>query len=340
MVWILGVIAAVGFAAYALSTRDKPVDWGLFTRTFAEVNPWIFIAALLLIQLTYAGRAVRWQVMLKPIQPHSSFRRILVATIIGFTAVVLFGRAGELVRPYLIATKEKVSFTSQLAAWFLERIYDLLSVLFLFGFALAQIQGTSSRLGPSMTWILQTGGHAVGVLGTVCLAFLILFGLFPQTVEQRLHGAVTILPDKLAYKISGFIKSFVSGTSSTRSALFVLQLVAYTFAEWLLIVGGFLLVFKAIPATQNFTLLDSLVVVGFVAFGSAVQIPGVGGGMQVATVLVLTELFSLPLETAAGVAILLWVAAFVTVVPFGLALAVHEGLQLRKLLQADEMKSL
>src|SRR6185295_3060249 len=107
---------------------------------------------------------------------------------------------------------------------------------------------------------------------------------------------------------------------------FVLQLVGYTFAEWTLIVVCFLLMFLSIPATQNMGFVDCLVVVGFVAFGSAIQIPGVGGGMQVATVLVLTELFGLPFETAAGISILLWLATFVAIVPIGLALAVHEGL--------------
>ena len=65
--------------------------------------------------------------------------RIFTATAIGFTAVVLFGRAGEPVRPYLIAKKEGVSFSSQIAAWIVERILDLLMVLLIFGIALTQV---------------------------------------------------------------------------------------------------------------------------------------------------------------------------------------------------------
>ena len=49
------------------------------------------------------------------------------------TAIILFGRAGELVRPYLISVKEKVTFSSQLAAWVIERICDLLAALLIFG---------------------------------------------------------------------------------------------------------------------------------------------------------------------------------------------------------------
>jgi hypothetical protein len=40
--------------------------------------------------------------------------KLLTATVIGFTAITLFGRAGDFVRPYLIAVKEQVPLTSQL----------------------------------------------------------------------------------------------------------------------------------------------------------------------------------------------------------------------------------
>ena len=67
-------------------------------------------------------------------------RNLLSATMIGFTAITLFGRPGEFVRPYLIARKEQVPVTSQFAAWVLERIFDLLMALLLFAFALTRVQ--------------------------------------------------------------------------------------------------------------------------------------------------------------------------------------------------------
>ena len=61
-----------------------------------------------------------------------------------------------------------------------------------------------------------------------------------------------------------------------------------------------------------------MILLGFVAFGSVVQIPGVGGGMQIATVLVLTEFFGIGLEAASGIALVLWIITFVAIVPIGL----------------------
>jgi glycosyltransferase 2 family protein len=164
--------------------------------------------------------------------------------------------------------------------------------------------------------------------------------LFPTFVENRLMGVLEVIPERFRERIQGLVRGFLSGTGSTRRPSVVLLLVLYTFCEWLIIVGCFLCIFKAIPVTENLGLLDTLIVVGFVAFGSAVQIPGIGGGMQVATVLVLTELFHIPLESASGIAILIWAVTFVSVVPIGLALAVRDGLEWRKLVNVKEMKTL
>jgi hypothetical protein len=70
---------------------------------------------------------------------------------------------------------------------------------------------------------------------------------------------------------------------------------------------------------------------GFVSFGSIVQIPGIGGGVQVVTILVLTELFRVPFEIATSLALLLWIIMFVVIVPLGILLAVREGLDWAKL---------
>ncbi|MBI3210877.1 MAG: hypothetical protein HYZ37_18485 [Candidatus Solibacter usitatus] len=191
-----------------------------------------------------------------------------------------------------------------------------------------------------MTGVLQTGGHIAGVLATVCLAVLVAFGVFPDLVERRLKGALGLLPAKLRPKLETLVSAFVSGTGSTRRGSFVFMLVAYTFVEWMIIAGCFWCVFRSIPAAAGLTALDTLIIVGFVAFGSAVQLPGVGGGMQVACVLVLTELYQFPLAAATGTAVLLWLISFVSIVPIGLLLMAREGLEFRKLMKRGSMEAL
>jgi hypothetical protein len=65
--------------------------------------------------------------------------------------------------------------------------------------------------------------------------------------------------------------------------------------------------------------------------GSMVQLPGVGGGSQLATISALDHIFDIPKELAASCGIMLWLVTFVAVVPIGLVLAHRERLSLRKL---------
>jgi len=330
----LVVAGILGFVLYRW--RSGGFDWQTFGATFTGVSwPWL-LASLPFILSTYIGRALRWRIMVDAIRPNSNFWNILNATLIGFTAIVFFGRAGELVRPYLIATKEHVSVSSQIAAWLLERILDLMMVLLLFGAALAQISKSGVSPSPNLKVILQIGGTVIGVAGITCLLVLLLFRYFTDTMRQRLIDSLTFLPSALHKRLETFLTAFLDGMRSTKSNSYVLQLIAYSFLEWALIVICYACLLKAFPVTAGFSITDILIFMGFISFGSAIQIPGVGGGTQVASIFMFTEFFQLSLEAATGMALVLWAVTFVSVVPFGMALALREGLNWRKLSHISE----
>src|SRR5438034_11087423 len=80
-----------------------------------------------------------------------------------------------------------------------------------------------------------------------------------------------------------------------------------------------------IPQTQVLLLMGSSMV------GSLIQLPGVGGGSQIATIAALQHLFDVPKELAASCGIMLWLVTIVAVVRLGLVVAPREGLTSRSL---------
>ena len=337
LIWLVLLLGCL-FILPIIAGRFKHFDWNLFFGTFRSLD-WGWLAGSWLLALsTYLGRVLRWQVMIAPQRPHSSFWRIFVATAIGFTAVVLFARAGEVVRPYLIAKAENVSFSSQMAAWFLERVYDLLVVLIIFGIALSTFSPPETTLSKGMQWVFHTGGEVVLILSTVCLVFLLSARWISPTWLES-HLVRLPLPNLLKTKAIDILHSFWAGMESCRSLRAVVQLIFYTFFEWAIIVGCYLCLFRAFPFGERFTILDIFVFLGFVAFGSIVQLPGIGGGVQFVATAVLNELFLIPIEQASSVAILIWVTTWVLIVPFGLVLAAREGLRWRSLKSLDKETS-
>lgn len=330
------VAAAIAAIVYAVwRWRGAGFDWNEFGSALRHVDwSWLSLGCALILA-TYVGRALRWEVMLRPLTQDADLWRIFTATAIGFTAVVLFGRAGEPVRPYLIAKNEGLTVSSQIAAWIIERILDLLMVMLIFGIALTQVSSSAIEPGVKTRLILQAGGYTAGAISAASLALLIALRQFRGDLRQRLLGALSFLPAKALAKLRAVLESFEQGMQSTREASSTLLLIVYTVIEWLVIAGGFMCVCRAFPSTARLGVIDVVILLGFVAFGSAVQIPGVGGGMQIATVLVLTEFFGVRLAAASGVALILWVVSFVMIVPIGLALAFHEGLRWRNLRHLD-----
>jgi glycosyltransferase 2 family protein len=330
---VLGGLLAIGLLVWRFGGSD--FEWQRFRTTFTHLHPGWLSLGIALVLLTYVGRALRWQVMMRPFAPHSRFHKILSATVIGFTGIVLLGRPGELIRPYLIAAREGTSFSAQMAIWILERIWDLLLVLVIFGFALTQVQIHPANLGPGMQWLLRTGGVVVAVLCLICVGMLFMISVFSEAAQRRIRDAMPAVPERFRSRIENILVSFAGGMQASRSGLFTAQILAYSIAEWAIIVGATWCLLRSFPQTSTFSVVDSAVFIGFVAFGSIVQIPGIGGGMQVASVVILTELFGVDFAAATGVAIVIWLTMYVFVAPIGVLLAVHEGLKWRELRHID-----
>ena len=326
------VLLALGVRAW----RQQAFQWDLFLSTFRKMDLWWVGGGGLFAFSTYLGRALRWKILIASQKRNVSLRRLFVATAIGFTAIVLFGRPGEFVRPYLIAIKERLSFSSQVAALVLERIYDLMMALFIFGFSLSRVRSSGVQLGDHLNWVLEAGGYFVALIALLCVVIFIALRQFGDASKARILAGAKFLPGHYYLTFEKILDSFAQGVQSTRDWKAICGALGYSVVEWGLIVGSYVCIFRASPVTSHFTIMDVMIFVGFVAFGNVIQIPGVGGGLQIVSVLVLTELFGIPLELSSGLAVILWAITFVVIVPFGLALAFHDGLNWKKLRHLKE----
>ncbi len=335
--WLIGAgVLALGLALLvAFRWRQAGFDWALFSSTLLHVRwPWL-LGACLIALASYYGRALRWAVLIRHLRPKPDMWGLFSATAIGFAAIMILGRPGELVRPYLIAERERVSFSSQLAAWLLERICDLLAALAIFAYALIRVGQSGAKVGPGLRWALATGGYVAAIAGLICVAIILMLWRFPSQVERRLIDGLGFLPPRWYGKTAEIVRSFVSGVQLSGGPSGMLMLAATTVLEWGLICLCYFALFQSFPAMRGFGAADVFILIGFVAFGSLVQLPGIGGGVQLVSAVVLTEIFHLPLEIAGSVALVIWIVTFVVIVPVGLILLVHQGLNWRKL---KEMK--
>ncbi len=302
-----------------------------------HVNGWHILHGIVLIYAAYFLRAVRWKIFLRPVRRNTSVLGLISPTLVGFTGLALLGRPGELIRPYLIARREDLSLASQLAVWAVERIFDiggftvlLVSAIFLPS-KLRTFAEAATTAPEIRHWIHLTGYALVAlVFGLFCGAMLIAYrgAMIADWVEARFSH----LSANLGHRIAQRIREFVTGLNTIHGPWEFVQLAAVSVLMWWLIALTYKEVTHAYGAPMHMmSTTKVLLLMGSSMIGSMVQLPGVGGGSQLATIAALDHVFDIPRELAVSCGIMLWLVSFVAVVPIGLLLAHHERLSLRKL---------
>ncbi len=309
----------------------KNFDWATFLSQTSHVNKLHVLFGVGWIYLAYLMRAVRWNIFLRPVR-RASAMRLLTPTIVGFTGLALLGRAGEMIRPYLIARKENLSFSSQLAVWAVERVFDMGAFALLLLSAIAVAPATRALLHY----------YRIGDVGTIALAVVALaFGLFMIWKGDHLIILITsrLSPSlsAMGLRIALLIREFRSGLNAIRDFGSLAYAIFVSVAMWIMIALSYREVLQSYGAgPADIPLLQVPLLMLSSMLGSLVALPGVGGGTQLATIFTLRKVFGAPQELAASCGILLWLVTFASVVPAGLLLAHRERLSLRKLSEESE----
>src|SRR5437588_4036661 len=120
-----GILAVFTVLVYLQFRHWRSFDWDTFWAETEQIGPWHIAHAVGLIYVAYIFRAIRWKLFLRPIRPQASWLELVPPTIIGFAGLALLGRPGEFIRPYLIARRQNLPVSSQVAVWAVERIFDI-----------------------------------------------------------------------------------------------------------------------------------------------------------------------------------------------------------------------
>src|SRR5262245_4597991 len=92
---------------------------------------WPLLLAALLINLTMFARSLRWRTFLSPIR-RAEMSNLFAATAVGFGAIFVIGRAGEIIRPAVLSLRERIKPTATFATILIERLFDTTAVVSLF----------------------------------------------------------------------------------------------------------------------------------------------------------------------------------------------------------------
>lgn len=189
--------------------------------------------------------------------------------------------------------------------------------------------------------------NAARTTGTVLLAGLVAGIAF--LIYFRLRGAELLEKRAAAWRATevvgwrrraaGLVTGFSEGLQAIRTWGDLLSAVAVSAMHWGLVAYIYYWIARSFGGRlAELGVSDALLVLAFTMAGSTVQLPGVGGGSQVASFLAFTVIFGVDKEPAAAVSIVIWLITFAGATVFGIPLLIKEGWsmgELRRLARAE-----
>jgi len=339
---VLGLLA-LGIVAYQVSSFLHLASFSGSKLLYAvrNANPYYIILALVAIYSCYGIRSLRWQVFQRNIG-HTNFWKIYKLTLAGFAAIFLLGRAGEPVRPLLLAKKEHLPIADTFGIYVLERIFDMASVAVIaaVGLVLFGMRPHASEMASELETAAKTTGAIlfVAVLAaTIALIYLRVHGT--ALLERRLH--VAIQRGGWRGSFARIVLGFVRGVQTVRTWKDLILATVYSALHWSVVALVYYWVSHSFTGTlHTIGLADSLLVLAFTLVGSTIQLPGIGGGSQAGAIIAYTAIFGVEREPAVAAAMVLWAITFAGCSILGVPMLIHEGLGLRDLkrMAAEEKK--
>ena len=317
-------VALLGVILLALFLRNANLRdvWTEVTRARMD----LVLVAVALTALTYVLRAMRWQYLLSPVG-RVSLANALRMTVIGFAAsAVLPARAGEVLRPWLLARKEGLSATAAFATIILERVLDTVMVLLLFGLFLLLAEPDFARGDPVAFSRLKFGGALAALVSVAALAVMFFLAGHPGTLNSLQAGFERVLPVRLAATGIRFLRTFADGLAIVRQPGRLAVALLLSVPLWLSIATGIWCVSRAFHIDLPF--MGSFLVMALLVVGVAVPTPAGVGGFHYFYRLAATSFYAAPNDRAVGAAIVLHAVSFVPVAVVGLVLLAREGISL------------
>jgi len=316
------IALAVGLLAVFLRNADLGRVWASVT----AARPDFLLLSLAVTCGTFIVRAERWQYLLGPLGP-TRFSTVFRTTVIGFAAsAVLPARAGEVIRPYLLARREGLSATAAFATIVVERILDLIAVLLLMAAFLIWFDPGLESRDSAVFRAIRFGGLVMAPVAIGTLAAMFFMAGHPERLHAWVLKAEAILPARLAGMIARLARTFAEGFAVVRSPGRLLAALAWSIVLWVAIAAGIWSLSVAfgiaMPFTGAWLMLAPLVV------GVAVPTPGGVGGFHEAYRIGATGFFGADNNTAIGAAIVLHAISVGPVIIVGLLFILQDGLKL------------
>lgn len=332
---IVGLVIAV--LAFYFTFRN--VTLKEFVDSFATVEYVYLIPMVFLTAVTYVARVYRWRLLLVPLKDMRA-SQLYSPLMVGFMGNLLPARAGEFIRAYLVGTQHNISISGSFATVVVERGFDTLIVLGMFGWLLAFHSDIFSSevqwSGISLEDLAFNFGLLALGLVAVLFAFVYLMLFQRSHVTRLVQWVVKPLSRKWHEKIEDLVEQFSEGLMSVRDVRLLVKIFLYSLLVWALILASYYCLYWAYDLQDKSVASVVMVVLMICIFISAFPTPGFVGSFQAGILVGLHGIMQEAEVAAVSFGMMAWGINVAVMSLGGVYFILHERLSVRQLVEAEK----
>jgi uncharacterized membrane protein YbhN (UPF0104 family) len=353
----------------------RKIEWSSLGVAFREAKYIYIFPTIVIMFISFYLRSIRWSVLISPIKKVSVLN-LFSANMIGFMANnVLPARLGEVIRPVMVARKEKIKVSASFATVVMERVFDILGIIVIASllFYFLPTEPSQNRHVGAANYIetstvdSKTIGHdrqteanpdsinqkretdsqsvihqlkkwsAIMALFGICAVMsLFLLSLYPTKAGAVFEKLLFIFPHHLRDKLVNLLHSFISGLQIFDHKTKLIWIGVLSLIIWLLNAASVYVLCYSFDIGLSFA--GACFVTVCLALAVALpQAPGFIGVFHIATQKSL-DVFGIGLSSAQSFAILLWAVSVIPITIVGLLFLWREGVSFGEISHYDEEK--
>lgn len=243
--YLLFLVAGLLLVWWQLHNMNEE-EWKQFTAAFGKVRYGIFIPVFILVITSHFCRAVRWKILLEPLNYHPRIKNVFASVMVGYLGNSAVPRLGEILRCTILAKYEKLKVDKLVGTIVMERTFDMICFLFFIIFTLIiQFNIVSNHLLEQWQQLTNETGTSVGLKLAIAIGVILFIAITIRLLIRRYPNSKPVVA---VYNFfSGIGQGFTAIVKLKRKRAFLLQ----TFLIWLLYVAQIYLGFYAMDATAD-----------------------------------------------------------------------------------------
>ena len=275
---------------------------------------WVTIVTLITLTTLWI-RSWRWSIMIRSFASNVRIIDGVWALSICYAANVVIPRSGEFLRAISLKWTRSVPISPTLATVVVERILDVLWLVFCIGTALFLERKLINQTFP----ILETLSLLTLLCCSLLLLILIIFAYYRSIALKRIEPLINKMGSQIADPVIRILRTFVDGLESLKNPSAHLKIALSS----ILLNSGYILIIYALFASmgliENYDLdfTSAIVIMAISSLGIVVPTPGGTGSYHLIFSIALHKIYSVPEPLALACATIAHGLATITYLTIG-----------------------